>query len=242
MTQVLTVRCASRCCMGETNHRKIVATTAMSLPGPLPETPPGTGIEELLQQRQEIDALLQEKFRRDVTILFTDIQGSTAYFAQRGDVDGRLMIKRHNDLLFPIITAHEGTVVKIIGDAIMASFQAPLSAVRAAVAMQRALRDANRQQEAAKQIHIRIGINSGYGLVESHDVFGDVVNVAARVVSRTLHDQILIAKATYDRLPDTVPCQPLGAATVKGKETPLDVFEVLWNDYEPLPPPGGGLV
>ena len=221
--------------MGETNHRKIVAPSETPLPGSLPETPSGSGIEELLQQRQEIDALLQEKFRRDVTILFTDIQGSTAYFSQRGDVDGRLMIKRHNDLLFPIITAHEGTVVKIIGDAIMASFQEPLSAVRAAVAMQRALRDANRQQEAAKQIHIRVGINSGYGLVETHDVFGDVVNVAARVVSRTLHDQILIAKATYDRLPDTIPCQPLGAATVKGKETPLDVFEVLWNDYEPLP-------
>jgi class 3 adenylate cyclase len=97
--------------MGETNRRQIASPpqeTAAAAPSqPLPETPPGAGIEELLQQRQEIDALLQEKFRRDVTILFTDIQGRQPT-AQRGDVDGRLMINPPQRSALSGIAAHDG--------------------------------------------------------------------------------------------------------------------------------------
>jgi class 3 adenylate cyclase/CHAT domain-containing protein/tetratricopeptide (TPR) repeat protein len=198
----------------------------------VPDRPEGesTNIEALLRERSKIDDLLQRQFRHEVTLLFTDIRGSTSYFERWGDLSGRQMVQRHNDLLFPLIAQQQGTILKTIGDAIMASFAEPASAVQAAMAMQQALRDYNRDREAAEQIHIRIGINSGRALVEPHDVFGDVVNAAARVESCALPDQILISEATYHRLPTTIPCRLLGAKEVKGKSVPIQLYEVLWDD------------
>jgi YD repeat-containing protein len=191
---------------------------------------PTAKIEELLRKRSKLDALLQHQFRREVTVLFSDIQGSTAYFERRGDLSGRQMVQRHNDLLFPLITQQQGTVLKTIGDAIMASFADPARAVQAAIAIQRALHDHNRDQEAGEQIHIRIGLNSGRALVELQDAFGDVVNAAARVQACALPDQILISGATYRQLPATIPCRPVGAREVKGKSVPIELFEVCWDE------------
>jgi class 3 adenylate cyclase len=191
---------------------------------------PTATIDALLRERSQLDALLRHQFRREVTLLFSDIQGSTAYFERRGDLSGRQMVQRHNDLLFPLIAQHQGTVLKTIGDAIMASFADPAQAVQAAIAMQRALRDDNHDQEAAEQIHIRIGLNSGPALVEPQDASGDVVNAAARVQACALPDQILIAAATYRQLPATIPCRPVGAREVKGKAAPVELFEVDWDD------------
>src|SRR5262245_33056302 len=80
-----------------------------------------------------------ERMRTPVTILFSDIQGSTAYFEKKGDVAGMAMLQRHHGLLFPSIERHGGRVVKTIGDAIMARFDSPADGIKAAVAMQRAL-------------------------------------------------------------------------------------------------------
>jgi class 3 adenylate cyclase/CHAT domain-containing protein/tetratricopeptide (TPR) repeat protein len=198
-----------------------------------PSTPRNSGAkdtEALLRERIQIDALLHEKHRRDVTLLFTDIEGSTAYFAQHGDLSGRQMVQHSNDLLFPIVAQHQGTVLKTIGDGIMASFIEPTAAVQSAIAMQRALRDYNCGREVSEQMHIRIGINSGPGFVETHDVFGDVVNVASRVEACALPDQILLSGATYERLPVSIPCRLLGAADVKGKPTPIELYEVHWDE------------
>jgi CHAT domain-containing protein/class 3 adenylate cyclase/predicted negative regulator of RcsB-dependent stress response len=173
---------------------------------------------------------LQQQFRRDITLLFTDIQDSTAYFERYGDLSGRQMLQRHNDLVGPLITNHQGTIVHSVRDTIMASYTEPTNAVQSAIAMQRALRDYNRAREVAEQIHIRIGINAGPGLVESQDVFGDVVKVAARVEACALPDQILISSATYERLPLSVPCRFLGATQVQGKATPIELYEVSWDE------------
>jgi class 3 adenylate cyclase len=199
---------------------------------PVPDRPEEgpTNIEVLLRERNKLDDLLQQRFRHEVTLLFTDIQGSTAYYERWGDLSGRQMVQRHNDLLFPVIAQHQGTLLKTIGDAIMASFAEPVGAVQAAIAMQRALRDYNRDREAAGQIHIRIGINSGRALVEPHDVFGDVVNAAARVESWAVPNQILISEATYRRLPATIPSRLLGAKELRGKSAPIQLYEVLWDD------------
>jgi class 3 adenylate cyclase len=212
-----------------------------------PSTPdlldrPTAKIEELLRERSKLDALLRQQFRREVTLLFTDIQGSTAYFERRGDLSGRQMVQRHNDLLFPLIAQQQGMVLKTIGDAIMASFADPAWAVQAAMAMQQALRDHNRDQEAAEQIHIRIGLNSGPALVELQDIFGDVVNAAARVQACALPDQILISEAMYRQLPPAIPCRPVGAREVKGKSALIELFEVCWADYPQEPAPGPAFV
>lgn len=190
-------------------------------------------IEKLLQERTQIDAVLKEKFLRHITVLFTDIKDSTFFFASRGDIEGRLMLQKHNGLLFPIITKYQGWVVKTIGDAIMAGFNNPPLAVRAACEMQQALFDYNRSTAPSEHIHIRIGINCGMGIVEDQDIFGDVVNIAARIASQCEPDHILISPAVYEEVKtayDITYClvtkQPL-------KNMPEDVGlrEVIWRDH-----------
>jgi len=194
-------------------------------------------IDALLRERSKLDALIQQQFRREVTLFFSDIRGSTAFYERRGDLSGRQMVQRHNDLLFPIIPQHQGTVLRFIGDAIMATFAEPAHAVEAAIAMQQALQAYNGTVEAVDQIHIRIGINSGQALVEANDVFGDVVNVAARVNACAVPDQILVGEASYRGLPSHIRCRPAGAHEVKGKAEPIALFEVIWDEHQPVAEP-----
>jgi class 3 adenylate cyclase/CHAT domain-containing protein/tetratricopeptide (TPR) repeat protein len=191
-------------------------------------------IEKLLQERKKIDDLLKEKFTRQVTVMFTDIKGSTSFFESRGDIEGRLMVQQHNDMLFPLIEIHQGRVIKTIGDAIMAGFDDPVMAVRAGAVMQQALEEHNRGKSAREQIHIRIGINAGEGIVESRDIFGDVVNVAARIESLCEPDQILISASVYEtvRKTDDIICRYVTQAQVRGKEQALDIYRVVWGDEE----------
>ena len=113
-------------------------------------------IDELLN-KQSGAPVVEKKQRTPVTILFSDIKGSTAYFEKRGDLEGLAMVQRHNDLLFPCVEAGGGRIVKTIGDAIMALFENPIGAVNAAVEMQRVLEKDCRGRPVNDQIHIRIG-------------------------------------------------------------------------------------
>src|SRR5688572_8161068 len=107
--------------------------------------------EELLRERIKLDELLQQQFRREVTLLFSNIQDSTAYFERHGDLGGRQMVQRHHDLLFPIVTSQQGTVLRTVRDTVMASYAEPAAAVQSAITMQRALRDHNRGREVSEQ-------------------------------------------------------------------------------------------
>ena len=139
---------------------------------------------------------------REVAVLFTDIRGSSIFFKIHGDIAGRLMMQRHYDMLFPLIEGHQGTVVKTVGDSIMATFYDPFCAVAAAVAMQRELFEYNARQSADDPIRIRIGINFGTGIIEENDVFGDVVNMASKLVSMGESEQIVVSESVRDALAD----------------------------------------
>src|SRR5262244_276657 len=97
-------------------------------------------LQELLQARAQAEQEI-EKLRTPMTILFSDIKGSTAYAEKKGDVEYMTMISRHNSMMFPVIEGEGGRIVKTLGDAILAQFQDPVAAVKAAVGMQRALVD-----------------------------------------------------------------------------------------------------
>ncbi len=216
--------------MTEENSSSGNKENAATIPsGELPDS-----IEKLLQERQKIDALLKEKYTRQVTVLFTDIKDSTAFFASRGDIEGRLMVQMHNNLLFPIIKKHQGWVVKTIGDAIMAGFDDPLMAVRSSRELQQTLFAYNQTARPSEQIHIRIGINTGACIVESQDIFGDVVNVAARIESLCEPDQILISAAVYEAVGKTgdILCRAVSPIQAKGIPDDLRLFRVVLSDTE----------
>ncbi|NMB73921.1 MAG: protein kinase [Myxococcales bacterium] len=209
---------------------------AKSLPTS-PAIPTAASIAEREDVLDERDAHTQEIPWRDKTILMSDIVGITAYFDTHGDMAGRRRIQRHNELLFPLIQAQRGTVVKTIGDAILATFDTADEGVRAAVNMQRALQQHNRAlPDAGERLQIRIGLNSGQCIVEAQDVFGDAVNVAARVCSKAGAEQIMISAATRAQLKAMhAPMVFFARTTLKGKEEEFDLFLVGWDPDRPLP-------
>jgi class 3 adenylate cyclase len=187
-------------------------------------------LQDIIEAKPVADPQL-EKMRSPVTILFSDIQGSTSYFEKRGDVAGMAMVQRHHDLLFPSIEGQGGRVVKTIGDAIMARFDNPVDAVKAAVAMQRALDRDRKTCTPEEQIHIRVGVHTGLGLVKDNDVYGDVVNAASRVEHQAQPDQILITDVLRDAACAAgFQCVNFGKADMHGKEEPIDVYALAWSD------------
>jgi class 3 adenylate cyclase len=186
-------------------------------------------IQALLHARASADQEL-ERMRSPVTILFSDIKGSTAYFEKKGDVEGLAMVQRHNELLIPIIEDSGGVVVKTIGDAIMARFNEPVYAVRAAVDMQRALESDRIGKPPEEQIHVKIGLHTGLGLIKEDDVYGDVVNAASRVQNQAKPDQILITDVLLDAARSAgVQCAKLGRAEMRGKDELIDLYVVAWS-------------
>ncbi|MBI1738315.1 MAG: adenylate/guanylate cyclase domain-containing protein [Acidobacteria bacterium] len=166
--------------------------------------------------------------RQAQTILFTDIVGSSQYFAERGDTAGLKMLARHNQLLFPIVTAAGGRVVKTIGDSIFATFGNPGQAVRAAWAMQRKLEEANQAAGEGEAIRIRIGVHYGLVTVQKGDVFGDAVNMAERVKSKAGGGQITLSRVVRDllRADPRIGVRSLGMVELKGSPEPVELFEL----------------
>ena len=194
-------------------------------------------IEELLRRRkellQEIDAEILKNHTREVTLLFTDIVGSTRFYERMGDIAGRQMVQTHNDLLFPLIESFGGRIIKTIGDSIMASFADPVRAVTCTVEMQKAIRAYNEEPSAANRFQVRMGLHFGRAVVDERDLFGDAVNTAARVESRAQGDEILVSGAVKERVESAgVPIVFLGKGEVKGKEDPLDFYLVNWQDLD----------
>lgn len=189
-------------------------------------------LQELIKARAKLDEELG-KFQRMVTLMFVDIVGSTTYFDRYGDVAGLVWVHKCIDMLIPVAEQHGGTVSKTIGDALMTYYEDPLESVRAAIDMQRALQNYNQHKVEIDQIKVRIGLNYGLGLIKDKDVFGDVVNVAARIESMAKADQIFIGSTLEEKIRSSgLPTRKLPEVSVKGKAEKLDVYEVLWKDMK----------
>jgi len=196
-------------------------------------------VEKLLASRGKI-----EGERRNVTVLFADLQGFTT-------LSETMDPERVYDLLGECmrgfadeIHRYEGTIDKFIGDGIMALFGAPLAhendperAVRAALGMLDFLRTFNRRLESeyGLALHVRIGLNAGTviaGTVGSdlrmqYTVIGDTVNLASRLEELAIPDTILVSQTVWAATEALFDYLPHGSVTVKGREAPAETFEVV---------------
>jgi serine/threonine protein kinase/class 3 adenylate cyclase len=190
-------------------------------------------VDALLKARAEIDEQLR-RHKNALTVLFTDVVGSTSFFERNGDTAGLVMIHRHDELAARAIQQYEGTVVKTIGDSAMAEFPNPGSAVRAAVEIERQFLKLNLTLPEDHRVEVRIGVHTGVGFRKGNDLFGDVVNVTARIVKRTAPAQILISRPMYEAISNDsdLHCRWLSKLTIDGRTEQEDIFEVVWTDAE----------
>ena len=187
---------------------------------------------DYVRRRNELDREIQEKFAKPVTVMFTDIKGSTTFFDMRGDLEGVTMLQRHNDLVVPPIEDNGGRVLQRLGDGLLAVFPTPTPGVKAGIEIQKRLHEYNSRSPEREQIHVRVGLNSGLAMVEEANVFGDAVNTAARVQTLAEPGQILVSETTYREACKDLGTDiflPVGPAALKGKLEKVVVLEVIWS-------------
>src|SRR4051794_11590097 len=179
--------------------------------------------------------------RRVVTVLFADIVGFTTMSETRDPEEIKNLVDRCFQRLGSHVTEFGGRVDKIVGDAIVALFGAPVAheddaerAVRAALAMQRAIADMD------DVIDLRVGINTGEVLVGAlraggdYTAMGDVVNVASRLQTVAAPGQVIVGADTYGATSDVMRYEALGPLQARGREEPVEA----WRAVEALAPPG----
>src|SRR5258708_3566397 len=151
-------------------------------------------VDALLKARAEIDEQLR-KHKNALTVLFTDVVGSTSFFERNGDTAGLVMIHRHDEMAARAIQQYEGTVVKTIGDSAMAEFPDPGSAVRAAVEIERQFLVLNLTLPEDHRVQVRIGVHTRVGFRKGNVLFGYGVNGTAPLVQHQAPAQIHLPPA-----------------------------------------------
>jgi class 3 adenylate cyclase len=137
------------------------------------------------------------------TLLFTDLGASTALYYRRGDAVAFRLVQDHFELLRGIIESKRGTIVKTIGDSVMASFPDSANAFQAATEMSRAFHEFRAARTQAEQLSLKIGLYDGpcYMVTANGilDYFGQTVNIAARLQAQAKDDEIIVPRALGDR-------------------------------------------
>lgn len=184
--------------------------------------------------------------KREVTVVFSDIRGFTTLAERLSPEDMVEILNRYFTKMIDVIFHYGGTLDKFMGDSIMALFGAPESsgedavhAVQAAIDMQATAKLFNEEQAALgkPQITVGIGINTGPVVVGNigsdqrmeYSAIGDDVNLASRLQGIARGWQILISKATYDKVKKHVKTNRLEPITVKGKTKPVEIYEILYE-------------
>ncbi len=165
-------------------------------------------------------------------VLFVDVSGSTAFFERYGEVAGHAMVEHCFKVIVPPVEKHAGRIVKYMGDGFLAVFDDPAASIEAAAAMNSSLADDNATRPDAARVRIHSGISVGPVVVrEDGDVYGDPVNVAARVQHLAGPDQVYVTKDAVDEL--SIEAQGktrrVGQFPLRGKEDEVELYEVMWK-------------
>ena len=165
-----------------------------------------------------------------LTIIFADVCRSTQIFEQYGDVKAREIISHCLDILTQIVNKHGGRVIKTIGDEVMCTLPTANAGVQAAAEMQK--RVTSELELVRHTISIRVGLHYGNVVSEDNDVFGDAVNVAARMAGLAKAQQIVTTASTVADIPagGGVEIRSLGKTRVKGKLLPIEIVDIMWQE------------
>jgi adenylate cyclase len=189
------------------------------------------------------------------TIMFSDIRGFTRLAEKMEPQQIVELLNEYFTEMTDLIFENGGTLDKYLGDGIMAVFGAPITkpddalrSVRTAIEMQRTLAQLNRDWESRGQAALRAGIGVNTGAVTAgnigstkrmdYTVIGDPVNLASRLCANAAGGQILVSESTYAELKGSLPAKRLDPIRVKGRDTPVEVYEIGWS--ESATGPSGG--
>lgn len=167
-----------------------------------------------------------------LTILFADIAQSTRLYEALGDQAAQNLVTTCLSRLSEVTVLHRGTVIKTIGDEVMCTFPEAREAVEAARGMHASLEEPVPTGEGpGMSPNLHVGLHAGRVIRQGGDVFGDAVNVAARLVKLAKQRQILMSKKVMEALaaPGKASVRFLGRIPVRGKTEEIPIYEWIWE-------------
>ena len=180
---------------------------------------------------------VEKDTRQLAAILLTDVVGYTA-LTQTDEALTLALLEEHSTLLRPLFAEHEGREVKCTGDGFLVEFPSALQAVRCAVEIQRALHERNAAVPLDRVIHLRIGIHVGDVVHRGGDIFGDGVNITARIEPLAQPGGICLSRQVYDQVWNKTDLRmaSLGKKELKNVKVPVEVYAMLlpWMESEAL--------
>jgi class 3 adenylate cyclase len=162
-------------------------------------------------------------------ILFADVAGSTRLYETLGDRTAKQTINSTLTRMTSVAERYSGVLVKTIGDEILCRFPTAERAVSAAITMQEEL---SADTSGPVRLQMRMGLHWGPVIIDSGDVFGDAVNIAARMSAIARAGQIITTRDTVTSLPDNLALKTrlYDSTNVKGKQDSLVIYEVIWEE------------
>lgn len=197
----------------------------------------GLGLTELIRLREQLSAEISRRFEKKVAVAFSDVVGSTQYFARFGDHEGRALQQRHIDLLNEVLGPAGGRIVDTAGDGAFLCFPSVDRAVKALALAQSKLAEQNATRGADHRLEVRMGIHFGPALTDGVVVTGDSVNLCARVTASTSPGGIRLTKAAFTELSSALrlACKHQGRVEMKGLSEPVDVVDYTWREAPQFP-------
>ncbi|MFT6386667.1 MAG: class 3 adenylate cyclase [Cellvibrionaceae bacterium] len=162
----------------------------------------------------------------NLTIMFTDIVGFSKMVSSLSRKESQTILQHHDRMLQKIIKRFGGRIIKSVGDSFLVVFRSPTDSVLCSMAIQDKLWEYNKNQEETHKIVIRVALNAGEVQLTSNDVFGDAVNIASRLESKTPAGSILLTESVYLSMnKNEVTLKALGKHQFKGMPQPIAIYQ-----------------
>ena len=189
-----------------------------------------SSIEEFIGEVEEAEVAAEPSPVGAVhTILFTDVEGSTALTDRLGDAKARELLREHERTVREALKAHGGSEIKTMGDGFMTSFSSASKALECAIAIQRAFAEHN--ESAPEPIKVRIGLNAGEPIAEDDDLYGTAVNLAARIAAQAEGGEILASEAVRQIVAGKkFPFSDRGETALRGFEDRVRIYQMSWRE------------
>jgi adenylate cyclase len=171
----------------------------------------------------------KEEKSKLLTVMFTDMVGSTSLTQIKGDAVAQQVVRAHNRIVREALTLYAGKEIKHTGDGIMASFNSAADSVEASVFIQeKTLQHTSSNPELP--LHLKIGLNAGEPIAEEDDLFGTTVQLAARIVDKAQSEQIFVSEIIRGICAGkSTQFLNAGDHAMKGVTEPVTLYEVAWS-------------
>jgi class 3 adenylate cyclase len=193
---------------------------------------------ELIRLQDVLSKAIVRRFEKRLALVFSDVVGSTPYFARFGDEAGRKLQQRHFDLLNAVIAPEGGRIIDTAGDGAFMCFDSVTSAARAMIQLQRGIVKDNDNRPQDHRMNVRVGIHVGPVLTDGVEVSGDAVNFCSRVAGSAGAGEIRLSLTAHSEVADVemrLRSRRQKAVELKGVERPQELFTLDWLDTTRFP-------